>query len=75
MTALRRRMAGAKKPRPCPRARGSKVGLGPSFSRPLVPAPKRAYRPFFARYRYLERCRRLLSASAVLGAAKRPGKG
>ena len=74
-TRQRRWTAGAHEPRPCPRARGSKVGLGPLFERPLVPVSSRASRPFFARCRYLDRCRRLLSASAVLGAAKRPGVG
>jgi len=71
----RRRTAGAQEPRSCPRARGSKVGLAASLRRPLVPAPKRASRPLFARYRYLDRCRRVLSASAELGAAKRKGAG
>jgi len=41
----------------------------------LAPVSSRASRPFFARYRYLELCRRLLSSSAVLGAAKRTGAG
>ena len=58
-----------------PARAGRKVGLAASYGRPLVPAPKRASRPFFARSRYLARCRRVLSASAKLGAAERPGAG
>ena len=71
----RRRTAGAQEPRSCPRARGSKVGLAASLRRPLVPAPVGASRPFFARYRCVERCRHFLNSTSELGAAKRPGAG
>ena len=40
-----------------------------------MPAPKRASRPFVARYRYLDWCRRVITSNLVLGAAKRPGAG
>ena len=40
-----------------------------------MPAPVKASRPFVARYRYLDWCRRLLNSTAELGAAKRPGAG
>ena len=74
-TRQRRRTAGAKRPRPCPRARVEKVGLAASLRRPLEPVRSRASRPFVARYRYLDWCRRLLNSTAELGAAKRPGGG
>ena len=40
-----------------------------------MPAPVKASRPFVARYRHLDGCRRLLNSIAELGAAKRPGAG
>ena len=47
MTALRRRMAGAKKPRPCPRARGSKVGQGCLVLAPFGPCAEESRAAFF----------------------------
>ena len=47
MAALRRRMAGAKKPRPCPRARGSKVGQGCLVLAPFGPCAEESRAAFF----------------------------
>ena len=75
MTALRRRMAGAKKPRPCPRARGLKVGQGCLVLAPFGPCAEESRAAFFSRSRHLGRCRRVLNSTAEFGAAKRPGAG